>query len=89
MLVKLILREIDINSSYWVKSLLTRMNLVKQIKTLSKVAIQVGTHKEIEFIFLHGIVSEVEKYNITSALIVNIDKTPVKYLSVDNENLAT
>ena len=70
--------EIDADSSRWAKSLFTRMNFVKRRKTSSKVDIPDGARKEIEFLFLHDIVSKVEKYNIPSALIINIDQTPLK-----------
>ena len=60
--------EIDIYSSRWAKILFARMNFVKRRKTSSKVDIPEGPDKEIEFIFLHDIVSKVEKYNIPSAL---------------------
>ena len=39
--------EIDVDSSRWAKSLFTRMNFVKRRKTLSKVDIPDGAHKEI------------------------------------------
>ena len=65
------------------------MNFVKQRKSLSKVAIAEKDRKEIEFIFFHDIVSEVQKYNKTSVLIVGINQTPIKYLSVCNETRAT
>ena len=47
-----------------------------------------GARKEIEFLFLHDIESKVEKYNIPSALIINIDQAPLKYVPVGNETLA-
>ena len=80
--------EIDVDSSRWAKSLFTRMNFVKRRKTSAKVDISDGARKEIEFLFLHDIVSKVEKYNIPSALIINIDQTPLKYVPVGNETLA-
>ena len=80
--------EIDIDSSRWAKSLFSRMNFVKRRKTFSKVDIPDGARKEIEFLFLHEIVSVVEKYDIPSALIINIDQTPLKYVPVGNETLA-
>ena len=64
------------------------MNFVKRRKTSSKLDIPDGARKEMEFLFLHDIVSKVEKYNIPSALIINIDQTPLKYVPVGNETLA-
>ena len=40
------------------------------------------------FVFLHEIVSIVEKHKIPPALIINIDQPPLKYVSVGNETLA-
>ena len=49
--------EIDVDNSKWEKSLFQKMNFVKRRKTSSKVDIPEGTRKEIEYIFLHEIVS--------------------------------
>ena len=75
------------NSSRWVKSLFARMNFVKRKKTSSKVDIPDKACKEIEFLFLHEIVTKVEKNNIPPKLILNIDQTPLKYVPVGNETL--
>ena len=80
--------QIDVDSSRWAKSLFSRMNFVKRRKTPSKVDIPDGARKEIEFLFLHEIVSIVEKHKIPPALIINIDQTPLKYVPVGNETLA-
>ena len=61
---------------------------IKRRKTSSKVDIPDGARKEIEFIFLHEIVSIVEKHKIPPALIINIDQTPLEYVPVGNETLA-
>ena len=71
--------QIDVDSSRWAKSLFSRTNFVKR---------RYGARKEIEFLFLHEIVSIVEKHKIPPALIVNIDQTPLKYVRVGNETLA-
>ena len=63
--------DIDIESSYWAQSLFRRMNFCRRRKTSSKVDIPEGARKEIEFLYLHNIVSKVEKYNIPSSLIIN------------------
>lgn len=52
------------------------MNFVKQRKTSSKVDILDGVQKETELLYLHDIVSKVEKFEIPSVLVVNIDQTP-------------
>ena len=75
------------NSSRWVKSLFARMNFVKRKKTSSKVDIPDKARKEIGFLFLHEIVTRVEKHNIPRELILNIDQAPLKYVPVGNETL--
>ena len=44
-----------------------------------------GFRKEIQFLYLHYIVSKVKKDDIPSAIVVNIDQTPLKYVPVGNE----
>ena len=44
--------------------------------------------KEIQFLYFHDIVSKVEKCDITSDLVVNINETSLKYASVGNETTA-
>ena len=61
------------------------MNFVKRRKISSKVDIPDKARKEIELLFLHEIVTKVEKHNISPK---HIDQTPLKYVPVDNENLA-
>ena len=56
--------DIDIESARWAKSLFTRMHFVRRRKTSSKVDIPDRARKEIEFLFLHDVVSKVEKYKI-------------------------
>ena len=80
--------DIDVNSSRWVKSLFARMNFVKKKKTSSKVDIPDKARKEIQFLFLHEIVTKVEKHNIPPKLILNIDQTLLKYVPIGNETLA-
>ena len=80
--------DIDVNFSRWTKSLFARMNFVKRRKTSSKLGIPDKARKEIEFLFLHEIVTKVEKHNIPPELILNIDQTPLKYVPVGNETLA-
>ena len=80
--------DVDIESTRWAKSLFTRMHFVRRRKTSSEVDIPDGARKEIEFLFLHDVVSKVEKYKIPPALIINFDQTPLKYVPVGNETLA-
>ena len=80
--------EIDVDNSRWAKSLFQRMNFVKRRKTSSKVDIPEGARKEIEYIFLHEIVSLVEEFHIPNSLILNLDQTPLKYVPVGDETMA-
>ena len=80
--------DIDVNSSCWAKSLFARMNFVKRRNTCSKVDIPDKACKEINFLFLHEIVTKVEKRNIPPELILSIDQTPLKYVPVGDETLA-
>ena len=80
--------NIDIESSSWTKSLFRRMNYVRRRKTSSKIDKPQGARKEIEYLYLHNIVSKVEKYSIPSSLIINLDQTPTKYVPVGNSTLA-
>ena len=80
--------DIHVNSSRWAKILFARMNFVNRKKTSSKADIPDKARKEIEFLFLHEIVTKVEKHSIPPELILNIDQTPSKYLPVGNETLA-
>ena len=83
-----IVGEIDVDNSRWAKCLFQRMNFVKRRKTLSKVDIPEGARKEIEYIFLHEIVSLVEEFHIPNSLILNLDQTPLKYVPVGDETMA-
>ena len=79
--------EIEVDNSRWAKSLFKRMGFVRRRKTSSKIDIPEGARKEIEYLFLHDIVSKVEEFNPPS-LIINLDQTPLKYVPVGNETKA-
>ena len=55
---------------------------MKVHKTSSKADIFDGARKEIEFL-----VSRVEEFNIPETLIININQTPLKYVSVSKETM--
>ena len=61
--------DIDVNSSRWAKNVFARMNFVKRRNTSSKADIPDKACKEIEFLFLHEIVTKFEKHNIPLELI--------------------
>ena len=70
--------KIDLESSYWAKSLFIRMAYAQRRNTSSKVEIPEKARKEIEYQFHYDIVSKVEKYNIPNSLIMNLDQVPCK-----------
>ena len=74
--------DIDVNSSRLATSLFRRIRFVKVRKTSSKADIFDGPRKEIEFL-----VSRVEEFNIPETLIININQTPLKYVSVSKETM--
>ena len=62
--------DIDVNSSRWAKSVFARMNFVKRRTTSSKVDIPDKARKEIEFLFLHEIVTKVEKHKVNLVIVI-------------------
>ena len=67
--------DTDVDSSFWAQSLFRRMGFSRRRKTSTKVDIPISARKEIEYLFLHEIVSKVEKYSIPDSLIINFDQT--------------
>ena len=57
------------------------------MRTTSKVDIPEGAKKETK-LFLYNIVLNVEKYESPRSLIMNLDKTPLKYISAMNQTMA-
>lgn len=51
--------NVDIESNRWTESLFKRMNFVKRPKNFIKLDIPEKARKEIQFLFLHNIVSMV------------------------------
>ena len=56
------------------------MGFKKRMWTTGKVEIPEGARKEAELLYLHNIVTIVEKYEIPHSLIMNLDQTPLKYI---------
>ena len=79
---------IDLNSSSWAQSLFRRMGFKRRMRTTGKVEIPEGAKKEAELLFLHNIVSAVEKYQIPRSPIMNLDQTPLKYVPAMNHTMA-
>ena len=80
--------QIDLESSSWAQSLFRRMGFVRRRGTTAKLEIPDGAFKEAQLLFTHDIVSKVDKYNIPDSLIINIDQTLTKYVSVSQSTLA-
>ena len=74
------LSHIDLDSSHWPQSLFQRMGFKKRMRTTGKVEIPEGARKEAELLYLHNIVTIVEKYEIPHSLIMNLDQTLLKYI---------
>ena len=81
------LSHIHLDSSHWVQSLFRRMGFKKRMRTAGKVEIPEGARKEAELLYLHNIVTIVEKYEIPHSLIMNLDQTPLKYIPAINHTL--
>ena len=82
------LSHIDLDSSHWAQSLFRRMGFKKRMQTTGKVEIPEGARKEAELLYLHNIVTIVEKYEIPHSLIMNLDQTPLKYIPAMNHTMA-
>ena len=64
------------------------MGFVRRAATTGKVEIPAGAKKEAEVTFLHEIVNNVEKFQIPSSLVLNLDKTNSKYFSIGKTTMA-
>ena len=67
-------------STNWAQSLFRRMGFKKRATTTGKVSIPEGAKKESELVFLHDIVGKIEKYEIPSSLVINLNQTQSKYI---------
>ena len=64
------------------------MDIVRRMKTTSKMPILEEAIKESGLLFRHDIVSKVKRHKIPDALILNLDQTPSKYVTVAQTTLA-
>ena len=60
--------------------LVSENGVKKRMWTTGKVKIPEGARKEAELLYLHNIVTIVEKYEIPHSLIMNLDQNPLKYI---------
>ena len=80
-------KALDLENSSWTKSLFRRMGFVRRGKTASKPEIPQRAKNEAPLILQHQIVNLVEKYQIASLMLINIDQTPLKYAPVSNQTM--
>ena len=78
----IVVGDINVDSSYWAQSLFRRMGFSRLRKTSTKVDLPESVRKEIEYFFLYGNVSKVEKNAIPDFIIINFDQTPLKWFNV-------
>ena len=64
------------------------MGFKRRMRTTGKVDIPEGARKEGELLYLHDIVSFVEKHDIPSHLVMNLDHTLLKYVPALNHTMA-
>ena len=64
------------------------MGFKKRMRTTGKVEIPEGARKEAELLYLHNIVTIVEKYEIPHSLIMNLDQNPLNYIPTMNHTMA-
>ena len=64
------------------------MGVVCRLKTTSKLPIPEGAIKKAGLLFHHDIVFKVKRHKIPDALILNLDQTPSKYVTVAQTTLA-
>ena len=64
------------------------MGVKKRMRTAGKVEIPEGARKEAELLYLHNIVTIVEKYEIPHSLIMTLDQTPLKFIPAMNHTMA-
>ena len=82
------LNHVQFQTSTWARSLFHRMGFVRRAGTTGKVEIPAGAKKEAELTFLHEIVNNVEKFQIPSSLVLNLDQTNSKYVSMGKTTMA-
>ena len=63
------------------------MGFARREKTTSKPEIPERAKNETGLILHHQIVDLIERYQITSSILINIDQTPLKYAPVSNKTM--
>ena len=82
------LKFLDLDSSFWAKSLFRHMVFKKRTCTTSKPENPKLAKKEEKLIFQHRIAVVVERHSIPLPLVMNFDQTPLKFVPVANQTLS-
>ena len=64
------------------------MGYVQRLATTGKVEISEKLKAEIETVYLYGIVRKINEHKIPSSMIINLDRTPSKFVPSCNKTLA-
>ena len=80
--------NIDVENSFWAKSLFQRMGYSRGKAITARLELPPGHLKEVELVFYHQIIEKVEKHNIPESLTLNFNQTPSKYVPVSATTLA-
>ena len=64
------------------------MGFVRRAGTTGKIEIPAFAKKEVELTFLHAIVNNVVKFQIPTSLVLNLDQTNSKYVSMGKTTIA-
>ena len=81
------LMSVHLNSKWWIQSLFCRMGFVGKTATTSKVKILEGAKKEAELVYLHTVVSTIEKYQIPESMVLNLVQTTLKHAPCSRHTL--
>ena len=73
--------------SYWAQSLFRRMGFKRRMRTTGKLKIPKGARKQAELFYLRDN-SIVEKHDIPSHFVMNLDQTSLKYVPAMNHTMA-
>ena len=82
------MEHLSIEDSSCSKNLFKRMGYVHRLATTGKVKISEKLKAEIETAYLYGIVQKINEHKIPSSMVINLDKTPSKFVPGCNKILA-
>ena len=82
------LNHVQFRTCTWARSLFHRMGFVRRAGTIVKVETPAGAEKEAGLTFFYEIANNVEKFQILSLLVMNLDQTNSKYVSMGKTTMA-